>query len=75
MTCAERRDVQEEELDRQVNEAAAKMIAAANKERAAQPDGRSMLHEVRTCLLWELLRSRAAMQAVSYTHLTLPTKA
>lgn len=44
--CAEWSDVQEEELDRQVNEAAAKMIAAANKERAGKPDGVSILHEV-----------------------------
>jgi hypothetical protein len=43
--------MQEEELDRLVNEAAAKMISAANKERGLQPRGRSMLHDVRAHLL------------------------
>ena len=38
--------MQEAELDRLVNEAASKMIAAAMKERAGMPEGRSILHDV-----------------------------
>jgi hypothetical protein len=47
--------MQEEEVDRLVNEAAAKMIAAANKERSLRPEGRSILHEVRVCFLLHVL--------------------